>query len=141
MKTRLASRLLASAGLALAAGMAWAQAPQPVFVPASQFSVAFDQSTREWQLLPLDGQDLRVSAAREACVTNARIPDGVWLVTHTAEGGVELLAPSVTALPPGHDGRVALLPCGETSTRPSLNAPASMVRWLAEHAGAVYVHE
>jgi hypothetical protein len=141
MTTRFATRFLASAGLALAAGLAAAQASEPVFVPASQFSVAFDQSTREWQLLPLDGQDIRVSAARETCAADALIPNGVWLITHTPNGGVELVAPSVTTLPAGHDGRVALLACGETGAQPRLNAPASMVRWLAEHAGAVYVHE
>ena len=73
------------------------------------------------------------------CATGAMIPAGVWLLVHDAQGRPELLAPSVTALPPGMSDRVALRSCDRASGR-ELAVPQALLDLLDDRTGAIYVY-
>jgi hypothetical protein len=142
-------RIVTALALLGAAALAGAAVPtpkpavplDPVFVEGSQYTATLDQGTRNWRLLPLDGQDVVIANPDVWCRADAAVPKGVWLVSRDAQGGIELIAPSVTALPKGHSGRVALLPCGsDEESVNALHAPQMLIDLLATNAGAVYVH-
>jgi hypothetical protein len=116
--------------------------PEPVFIAGSQYSATLHQRSHQWQLLSADGADLNVANTGPACAAQVPMPDGVWLVTRDAQGRPELVAPSVTTLPKGHDGHVRLIACGESGGGArTLAAPKALIDWLSNSAGAVYVDE
>ncbi len=142
-------RIITAISLLAAAALAGAAVPtpkpvapiEPVFIEGSQYTATLDQTTRNWRLLPLDGQDVVIANPDVWCRADAAIPSGVWVVTRDAEGGIELTAPSVTALPAGHTGVVALHPCGRhEDDDDALHAPQLLIDLLATNAGGVYVH-
>ncbi|MFO1495829.1 MAG: hypothetical protein U1F26_14350 [Lysobacterales bacterium] len=111
----------------------------PVYLPGGQYGAVLDQSAGRWQLLPLDAADQDVA---NGCAQQLYLPSGVWLVNRDAHGRAELVAPSGTALPPGHRERVALVACEAAGKQPqALRAPAALVDWLTEHTGAIWVDE
>jgi len=112
---------------------------RPVFTDG-QYTATLEQGSQHWTLLPIDGQAVELFSPERQCVGGNPIPVGVWLVTRDSRGRPELLAPSVTHLPPGHEGHVALVACGEKAEgKASLEAPQILIDVLAERTGAVYV--
>lgn len=136
---RLVSGLATVALLVGAVGAAGAAVTEPVYVAGGQYTASFDQSAHRWNLMPLDGQDVLVEARDARCEVTTQVPQGVWLVGRDAQGLPELVAPSDTVLPQGHSGRIPLRVCGEDAVAGALNAPRSLVEWLATNAGAIYV--
>jgi hypothetical protein len=110
----------------------------PAFSAGSQYTASFHQTLNRWRLQPADGQDVEIDTG--ACATGAMIPPGVWLVVRDAHGRPELLAPSVTPLPPGVPDRVALRHCDEAQGR-AIAVPRALLEILGERTGAVYVYE
>ena len=133
LSTLLTASLLPS-GLAAApvAGLAG----EAVFVPGGQYSASFDQTRNVWRFLPMNGQDVVVDAGR--CSTGAMAPVGVWLLQLDREGRPELVAPSVTPLPPGAPDHIALRACDQAQGR-ELAVPQTVLDLLALNTGAVYV--
>lgn len=111
----------------------------PVYLAGGQYGAVLQQSSGHWQLLPMDAQDREVVSR---CQQQVYLPRGVWLVNRDRHGNAELVAPSGTALPPGHRERVALVACEAAGAQPgALRAPSDLVDWLSEHTGAILVDE
>jgi hypothetical protein len=134
LSTLLTAALLPS-GL-LAATLPAADAAEAVFVPGGQYTATLDQTQNVWRFLPMNGQDVVVDAGR--CSTGAMAPVGVWLLQLDREGRPELVAPSVTKLPPGASDHIALRACDQARGR-ELAVPQTVLDLLAENTGAVYV--
>ena len=135
----LAGMLLSTSALAspsLPAGDA--SSGQPVFNAGSQYTATLDQTHNRWRLQPVNGQDVTIDTGD--CGTGAMVPAGVWLLVVDAQGGAELLAPSVTRLPAGQSDRVALRACDKARGR-QLAVPQSVLDLLAANTGAIYVTE
>jgi hypothetical protein len=113
---------------------------EPVYVEGGQYTARLHQTSRSWRLLPVDGQDLVITNPDIYCRSEAAAPVGLWVLARDLDGGIELRAPSDTALPTGHDGRIALLPCGVPSRNgAALHAPQALIDWLAANNGAVLI--
>ena len=113
-----------------------------VYIAGSHYTAVLHQHTQDWTLTPLDGHDLSVSAAGTGCIAGGSIPAGLWLVTRSADGTVELTAPSGTELPQGFPAEVALTACGDThGDGPYVAAPQELIEWLSERSGAVLVEQ
>lgn len=110
-----------------------------VFSEGSQYTAVLQQSSGDWRLTPAHGQNLRIQAEEADCGTgNPLLPRGIWLLTRDADGGIGLLAPSVTALPPGHPERVPLHDCDAPDTPgPTLRLSRPLLEWIAQSSGAV----
>jgi hypothetical protein len=90
--------------------------------------------------MPVDGQDLVIVNPDILCRADVAAPAGLWLVARDPAGGLELRAPSHTLLPDGHEGRIALLPCGPKAQGvTALHAPQVLLDWLGAHNGAVMI--
>jgi hypothetical protein len=92
-------------------------------------------------LLPSNGDDFTVQLDAH-CLNRQKVPTGIWLLTRDASGEFELVAPSDTPLPAGHSGQIAIAKCDPSrlpGNVPALNLPGSMLEWLEQHAGAIYV--
>lgn len=113
------------------------EAADPVYAPGSQYTASLDQTHNQWRLQPLSGQDLVIDTG--TCATGAMIPAGVWLLVRDAQGRPELLAPSVTVLPPGLSDRVELRSCERASGR-QLAVPQALLDLLDDRTGAIYVY-
>ena len=113
------------------------EAADPVYSPGGQYTASLDQTHNQWRLQPLTGQDLVIDTG--TCATGAMIPAGLWLLVHDAQGRPELLAPSVTALPPGMPDRVALRSCDRANGR-ELAVPQALLDLLDDRTGAIYVY-
>ncbi len=109
----------------------------PQYQAGGQYTAVFNSLNTQWQLLPSDGQDFAIQL-KDNCHATARIPVGLWLLTRDANGKPELLAPSQTVLPAGHSGRIPVVSCGDDKTR-GLAIPASLIQWLGDNTGAIYV--
>lgn len=136
-------RLLALAVLLIAPALAPAAGPaadEAIFVEGSQYSAVLHTGRHAWRLLPADGSQVMLKV-RPACQAGLPPPRGLWLLTRDAEGRPALVAPSATALPPGHPGQVPLVACGEPlpGDAPALAVPADIIAWLGQHSGAIYV--
>lgn len=107
---------------------------------AGQYTAEFHRAGQRWRLLTLDGSDTDISTVGE-CLPQSPPPDGLWLLSRDAQGAPTLFAPSVTALPAGHPGRIRLAACGDTSESdaPQMGVPEALLEWLVEHSGAVLV--
>jgi hypothetical protein len=134
---------LAVLAAGLAATVAYAAPPSdpiedagPVFNAGSQYTAVLDQAHGRWQLLPLSGQDLAIDTG--ACANGNVLPKGVWLVTRDADGRVQLVAPSTTALPAGAADTVAVRSCDEAGAD-ALAVPQPLIDLLAADAGAVLI--
>ena len=115
---------------------------EPVYVEGGQYTARLHQASRNWRLMPIDGQDLVITNPDIYCRADASAPEGVWLVARDPAGGIELRAPSDTLLPAGHEGRIALLPCGAgPGSGAALHAPQALIDWLAANNGAVFIDE
>ena len=111
-------------------------ADEPACIADTQYTAVFTQSQNAWLLHPaaagaLVRQDVR-------CRDDAPVAPGLWLVTTDAVGQVELVAPSVTPLPPGHPDRIPLLAC-DSSVSGGLHLPAKLIQTLAREHGAVRI--
>jgi hypothetical protein len=135
MKRLLLAALLSFAGLAPAS--ATPPADEAIFVEGSRYDAVLSASRGDWRLLPLTGSEVRLRLA-EACRAGPTPPPGLWLLSRDAAGRPELVAPSATALPAGHPGRIPLVGCGEDDAR-ALAVPDALADWLQQHSGAIYV--
>ncbi|MGH8090779.1 MAG: hypothetical protein ACREO6_04915 [Rudaea sp.] len=127
-------------GAAFASGTATANAPQhPVYFESGQYTALFAQGAQRWHLQPLDGDV--VDVVDRACVSELRLPRGVWLVTRDAAGRLQLVAPSATELPAGFPGQVHLVACGSDADRGAFGVPDIVLTWLAGNSGSVMIDE
>jgi hypothetical protein len=108
----------------------------PVFNAGSQYTAVYHQARSQWQILPATGQDLAIDTG--ACANGNVLPKGVWLVTRDADGRVQLVAPSTTALPAGAADTVAVRSCDEAGAD-ALAVPQPLIDLLAADAGAVLI--
>jgi hypothetical protein len=100
-----------------------------------------DVAKNTLHLLPSNGDDFTVQLDAH-CRNTQKIPTGIWLLTRDANGDFELVAPSDTPLPIAHSGQVAIARCDSSRSlgnAPALNLPGSMLEWLEQYAGAIYV--
>lgn len=102
-----------------------------------QYTAVLNSKNAQWRLLPSDGQDFAIQIDKN-CASSMRIPTGLWLLTRDAQGAPELLAPSQTVLPVGHSGRIPVVNCSNHESK-GLALPASLIEWLADNTGAIYV--
>ena len=109
----------------------------PVYQAGGQYTAVLNSVNSQWRLLPSDGQDFAIELG-ESCHSSTKIPAGLWLLTRDANGQAELLAPSQTILPKGHSGRVSVVSCADDKSN-ALALPASLIEWLGNNTGAVYV--
>ncbi|HRQ66130.1 MAG TPA: hypothetical protein PKZ76_14930 [Xanthomonadaceae bacterium] len=113
----------------------------PWYVAGGHYGASYSQSTGLWQLLPLDGEDLKIRSAHQ-CAVQVPVPGGLWLVTSDANGQPMLLAPSTTPLPEGHPGTLALRACGDPGNGvEALRAPRALIDWLQHRTGAIHVED
>ena len=115
-------------------------ADEAVFVEGARYDAVLHRQEQRWRLLPAEGGDLRLRESGR-CLDGALPPRGLWLLTRDAEGQATLVAPSATPLPPGHPGQLRLVGCGQAlpAGLPAMAVPETLVEWLAEHSGAIYV--
>ena len=141
----LKSALVLASAFATPACAAPTPTPQPieapVYVAGGQYSATLDQRSRNWRLLPLDGQDLIVANPDIYCRADAAIPGGIWIVATNPAGGVELRATSQVDLPSGYPAQISLSACGDAGESIALHAPQALIDLLAGSTGAVYVHD
>jgi hypothetical protein len=109
----------------------------PVYQAGGQYTAVLNAQNAEWRLLPSDGQDFAIQLDKN-CASSAVIPAGLWLLTRDADGKPELLAPSQTALPADHSGHIPVVSCADVASS-GLALPASLIEWLGNNTGAVYV--
>lgn len=112
-------------------------ASNPVYQAGGQYTAVLNAANAQWRLLPSDGQDFAIQLD-DNCRSNSKIPAGLWLLTRDANGQAELLAPSQTVLPEGHSGRVSIVSCADQQNN-ALAVPASLIEWLGNNTGAIYV--
>lgn len=114
----------------------------PALILDTQYTAVWRQTADRWQWLPLDGRDLDV-ATEAHCADAAAVPPGLWLLARDDEGRLELLAPSVTPLPPGHADRVALRRgCdADGADASALALPQTVFDWLANNVGVVRIDD
>ena len=109
----------------------------PVYQAGGQYTAVLNAADAQWRLLPGDGQDFAIQL-EDNCHSRAKVPTGLWLLTRDANGQPELLAPSQTVLPKGHSGHVPLVGCNDKQND-ALAVPASLIEWLGNNTGAIYV--
>jgi hypothetical protein len=131
---------LVMAMVALPATAATQPEPSLLGPAAGQYTAEFDRASQRWRLLTLRGSDTDVSAVGD-CLPGSSPPDGLWLLSRDAQGVPTLFAPSITALPAGHPGRIRLAACGDTDDtgEPQMGVPEALLEWLVERSGAVLV--
>lgn len=139
MVSKFALRGFALAGLT-AGVVAMAQdnpaADTPLLIADTQYTAVFTQQDHAWSLRPMAaGAWVRLDVR---CRADASIAPGLWLVTTDAVGQVELVAPSVTPLPPGHPERVPLRACDAVASD-GLHLPQRLIDTLARDHGAVRI--
>lgn len=130
----------ALAGVALASAAASTRLPpKPVYFDGGQYSAALSQSARQWHLQPLSGDDVEV--IDRSCMNRTHVPVGVWLVTRSEDGRLQLLAPSSTILPSGYPQQIALRACGDSGTEASLQVPPVVLGWINDNVNSVLIDD
>lgn len=109
----------------------------PQYQAGGQYTAVLNSRDSQWQLLPGDGENFLVQL-QDDCRSAVSVPSGLWILTRDADGRPELLAPSQTALPPGHSGHIPLVSCADRQAD-GIAVPASLIQWLSDNTGAVYV--
>lgn len=115
-------------------------ADEAIFVEGTRYDAVFNGPARRWRLLPAQGREVKLRVA-DTCHLGSPPPPGLWLLTRDDQGRPTLVAPSATALPEDHPGRVRLLDCNEAATGPlpAMAVPRALLDWLSEHSGSIYV--
>lgn len=127
------------ATLALGASLSVPATPrraQELFL-AGSYGARLQTSNQSWQLFDDEGAVTRLHF--EGCGAPVELPPGLWLLTRDRGGAPKLIAPSATALPPGHAGEIALAACGETASANTLQLPAALITTLESHASSILV--
>lgn len=132
------SAMLISAAASAARPLPLHEPAESFYTPGNQYTASLDQTHNQWRLQPASGDDLVIDTG--TCATGAMVPAGVWLLVRDSRGRPELLAPSVTPLPPGMPDRVPLRSC-ESAHGSELAVPAALLKLLGERTGAVYVYD
>ena len=109
---------------------------EPIYSAGGQYTATLDQTHNLWRLQPANGQDLIVHTG--TCATGNMVPPGVWLLVIGKDGRPELLAPSVTRLPPGSPERISMRACNLAHGH-DLAVPQSLLDLLTANTGAIYV--
>jgi len=127
----------------LAAGQAAATANyEPLYIFDGQYTATLQQHAHRWQLQPLRGDEIDVIDHASDCGSTAPIPKGLWLVSQDGKGRPQLVAPSVTALPPGFPEHVALRACGDPEDGDlALFVPPVALNWIAANVGSVLLDD
>src|SRR5450432_640197 len=134
--------LLSSAMLATVASAASLPDYEPIYITDGQYDAALKQSEHLWRLLPLFDDEVDVTDRAKTCGSRVSIPHGLWYVTQDNSGRPQLLAPSVTPLPPGFPEHIALRACGEAADAGmALFIPALALEWINAHAGAILIDD
>ena len=127
-------------GIALASAAASSRLPQkPVYFEGGQYSAALAQGARQWHLQPLAGDDVEV--IDRTCINHSHVPNGVWLVSHEADGQLRLIAPSTTILPTGYPEQIALRACGDKTAGDALQVPPVVLAWIENNVNSVLIDE
>lgn len=108
----------------------------PALIIDTQYTAVYTQADGAWLLHPAAAGALMRQEVR--CREDQAIAPGLWLVTVDAVGQVELVAPSVTQLPPGHPDRIPLLAC-DSSGSGGLHLPRKLIETLARDHGVVRI--
>jgi len=139
------SRIVFAATAALVASAASATAQEsaldPVYRISSEYTAVLQPGLQQWTLAPQVGSDVEIRSLAP-CPHQVVPSKGLWLIGRDANGGIELIAPSATLLPEGHNGRIALRSCetsGNDATTPAYGVPERVLELLAAHSGAVLV--
>jgi len=140
MKTQVRSLLF---GLIVAAGAAGAEntfvdGRSPVYTPG-QYGAMLDQTTQQWRVKPLAGEHLTLTNRDPRCLSSAVLADGLWLIGHDPQGGLELVAASDTVLPADAATTVALRSCDDPIEGLTVRVPAEVMHALATNVGAVLI--
>jgi hypothetical protein len=139
MKLRTALAWLLSAAVATSAlpyAEATTRSVEQAYPDGSYSAILSDAGTR-WRLFDVSGAVSAVDV--QGCGTPFRIPPGLWLLSRDRSGGVQLLAPSATVLPPGHRGIIEVRACGEANSSQTLQLPAALIATLESHASTILV--
>ncbi len=136
MKSLVLASLLLSFGTHLAAAGKPVDTG-PAYVEGSQYTAVLEQGRGYWRLVPVDASSRKVDSG---CAQQTYLPEGVWLLGRGADGQPELIATSGTRLPPGHRENVRLAACEDPlAPDTALKAPRTLLEWLGEYTGAVYI--
>jgi hypothetical protein len=122
-------------GLSLSA-QATPRSAQEIFL-AGSYGARLQTSEQRWQLFDDEGAVTRLQF--EGCGARVELPPGLWLLTRDQAGAPKLIAPSATALPPGHAGEIALAACGQAASANTLQLPAALIATLESHASSILV--
>lgn len=140
MKRLMLAVFLFSSLVANAASATPPVADDAVFVEGARYSAVLSVHDNAWRLLPSAGRELKLRVNAE-CRAGIAPPRGLWLLTRDALGRPELVAPSATRLPLGHDGRIRLVGCDQpiAAGENALALPSSLLAWLQQNSGSIYV--
>ena len=130
------------AGSALVAGAPASGKPayEPIYITDGQYTATLQQRSHHWTLQPLRGDVVDITDHSKTCGSSTPMPTGLWYVSQDDRGRVQLVAPSVTALPAGFPQHVAVLPCGETSQDSvALFVPPVALHWISDYVGSVLI--
>lgn len=112
----------------------------PVYTPG-QYAAQLDQSTQQWQVMPLAGTHLRLTNRDANCLSTAVLAPGLWLVGHDLQGRLELVAASDTALRSDESAAVAVRGCNQAFEGMTLRVPQEVLEALALQSGAVLIDD
>lgn len=139
IRTKLFAMMLAIPTLSIAAPI---DDLAPSFNAGSEYTASLNTQSQQWKLSPVSGQDLDVRAAA-LCPHTEVPPSGLWLLDSDAEGRPQLVAPSITLLPEGHSGRVALRACDDPELQnaqvKAYGVPSNLLNLLVAETGAILV--
>lgn len=134
--------LAASAILASGAYATTLATDEAVYIEDGQYTATLQQSAQRWRLLPLRGDEVEVIDRSLDCSSRVPIPHGLWVVTRDDIGRPRLVAPSVTALPPGFPEQLDLRACGDPAGESlTLFVPAVVLDWINDNVGSVLIDD
>lgn len=116
----------------------------PALQAGSEYTATLHTHSQSWRLSPVTGGDLEVRGA-ELCPHTEVPPSGLWLLDRDADGNPQLVAPSITLLPEGHSGRVALRACDDPELQnaqvKAYGVPGNLLDLLIAETGAILVDD
>ncbi|MCB1552336.1 MAG: hypothetical protein KDJ14_00910 [Xanthomonadales bacterium] len=116
----------------------------PALQAGSEYTATLHTHSQSWRLSPVAGGDLDVRGA-DLCPHTEVPPSGLWLLDRDAEGNPQLVAPSITLLPDGHSGRVALRACDDPELQnaqvKAYGVPGNLLNLLISETGAILVDD
>jgi hypothetical protein len=114
---------------------------EPLYIFDGQYTATLQQHAHLWHLQPLRGDEVDVIDHAKDCGSRKPIPNGLWFVSQDDAGKPQLVAPSVTPLPPGFPQHIALVACGEKADADALSVPAVALTWINANVGTVLIDD